>query len=924
MRAEFRVLGPLEVWLDGVLVPLPSGRARVLLASLLLRANKVVSVDVLVDRLWDGEPPNPVRAKATLQMVVTRLRQALGEANCVRTVSEGYLAEIAPEALDLHRFRSLVEVGKFADALGLWRGAPLSDVSSDSLHRDDVPVLLDERLEALESRIDADLDAGNLAGLVVELRALTRQHPLRERFWAQLMLALYRSDQQAEALAAYRAVSSLLVEELGIDPGPKLRELHERILTGDDEPPARALASSSPPTVPRQLPPDLGTFLGRQGELDELDSLLPNEDATSKTVVVSAVAGAGGVGKTALVVRWAHRVRDRFPDGQLFINLRGYDSEPPLSSEQALTQLLTSMGVEPSRSPRSFDEQIGLYRSMLADRRMLVLLDNAATAEQVRPLLPASDSCCVLVTSRSDLRGLGALNDATVIRLDVLEPSEARQLLRQILRVTEIKDETVDELAALCGHLPLALRIAAANLAGRPQIAVERYLVALKNGDRLGELSIAGDRQAAVRGTFQLSYQALAEEPRQLFRLLGLAVGPDFSAPAAAALAGIPHAEAERLLDHLVDVHLLEQRDGGRYSFHDLIRLHAKERAAEEESDSATNKAFRRLLDFYLHSADRADRVVRPSRTDVALPELSHGVHLMHFSDYGSSIRWCAAERANLVAATRAAFDQGQFVHAWQIPTVLWGYFSLQTNIVEWDEVTGIALRAATVLGDEYAQAVCLHTMGGNNKIRMRFEVALEKFQEALSIRERIGHEHGIAATADEIGNTLTYLARFDEAIRFRRQAIDMRLASGNKAGWAITLNNLAFTLMKQGELSEAFDVCTQAIQVCEELGMHPTLAAIKGTLVEIQIGRRQYDDAIRVYRQVLAMPAEHRDSRSVVQLLIDSGEAFSQVGDLDTARDVWREAAVLLDQHGDPRAEGMRGKLAELEARVRVADVGR
>ncbi|MEO6083561.1 MAG: BTAD domain-containing putative transcriptional regulator [Umezawaea sp.] len=901
MGAEFRVLGPLEVLFDGRPVPLPLGRARALLATLLLRANVAVPVDELVDRLWGGSPPNPARTKATLQMVVTRLRQALGAANCVRTSAEGYFAQLDPEMLDLYRFRVLVASGDFVDALALWRGHPLSNVSSDSLHREEVPFLLDEQLEVLERRVEADLDANRLTGLVAELRSLTRRHPLRERFWAQLMLALYRSDQQAEALATYRAVKELLTDELGVDPGLKLRELHQRILVGTDDlyPPA---AGRPAVPVPRQLPPDLAQFSGRGEELALLDRLIPVDGLTGRTVVVSAIAGAGGIGKTTLAVHWAHQVKARFPDGQLFVNLRGYDTEPPLSSGQALDQLLTALDVAPSRKSGSVDERAALYRSLTADRRMLVVLDNAATAEQVRPLLPASGTCCVIVTSRSELRGLMTSNDIRIVRLDVLGVEDSRNLLGHILHETEVDDETVDELAKLCGYLPLALRIAAANLVGRPRSSVERYLVALRDGDRLGQLAIEGDGRTAVRRTFQLSYQALADEPRRMFRLLGLAGGTDFSGPAAASLAGVPHTEAERLLQHLLDVHLVEQRHPGRYSFHDLLRLHAKERVAEEESDSTRDEALRRLIDFYLHSADQADRVIRPSRTEVVLPELSPGVWPLRFADYDAAVQWCASERINVVAATGAAFGQGLLVHAWQLPTVSWGYFSLRVNLVEWENVTRIALKAARALGDDYAEAACLFTLAGQFKARELYPEALELFEAALAIRQRIGHQHGIAVTHDGIGSTMSCMGRADEGVEHHKRSVAQHELNGNKAGRAISLNNLAFTLTKNGEFEAALDLCAEAIEVCERLRMHPTLASMKNTMVTILLGLHRYDDALRICDEVLSMPAEQRDTRTEISLLLDAGDASKWVGDIDGAQRLWREAQEVAERDGDPR----------------------
>lgn len=372
MTVEFRVLGPLEVLLDGEPVEVPAGRGRVLLATLLLRANQFVSVDELVERLWDGEPPTPDRVHKTLQMVVTRLRQALGPASCVRTAGGGYQAEIGQDELDLLRFRALAGSGDFGAAAALWRGPVLGNVKSDALHRDDVPRLLDERLVVLERRIDADLDRGHAAELVAELRSLVAEHPMRESFWRQLMLALYRSGQQAESLAAYQEIRTLLADELGVDPGPALRDLHQRILRAD-------VGHVDRRSVPRQLPAGVHNFVGRDEEL----SLLGKENG------ITVVHGAGGVGKTALALHWSHSVRQDYPDGDLYLNLRGFDREAqPVGPGQAAEFLLLGLGVKDV--PAGDEARFALLRTELAGRRMLLVLDNAATSHQVLPLLPGT------------------------------------------------------------------------------------------------------------------------------------------------------------------------------------------------------------------------------------------------------------------------------------------------------------------------------------------------------------------------------------------------------------------------------------------------------------------------------------------------------------------------------------------------------
>ncbi|MGZ3142168.1 BTAD domain-containing putative transcriptional regulator [Lentzea chajnantorensis] len=459
------MLGPLEVLLDGVVVPLPAGRSRVLLATLLLRPNQVVSIDALVDRLWDGEPPTPDRAHKTLHTVVMRLRRALGEADCVRTSTGGYLAEVAVDALDLTRFRRLVAAGELAAAVRLWRGPMLVDVRSGALHQHDVPLVTEEWLHALERRISADLDAGRAAEVVPELRGLTAQHPFREAFWAQLVLALAMSGQQERALAAYREVRALLADELGVDPGDELRAVHQRVLAGPV--PARRTAAVLRP-VPRQLPTTTPRFVGRSAELRDLTGL-----AAGDGLVVAAITGTAGVGKTTLAVHWARGAADRFPDGQLYVNLRGFDRHrEPVAPGDALSRFLEALGVPPDRIPAALDAQSALYRSLVAERRVLVLLDNARDPDHVRPLLPGPSSSFVLVTSRDRLTGLVVNEGARELALDVLTPAEARALIVSRLGARRAGD--ADELIRWCGGLPLALAIVAARVAQSPELPAGR------------------------------------------------------------------------------------------------------------------------------------------------------------------------------------------------------------------------------------------------------------------------------------------------------------------------------------------------------------------------------------------------------------------------------------------------------------------
>jgi DNA-binding SARP family transcriptional activator len=499
---RFALLGTLMLAHDaGDPVAVSGGRQRALLASLLLSANVPVSADALAEAVWDGAPPAGVAA--TLRSHITRLRQALGPevAARIRACEPGYLISVREPDLDVLGFETgcreaaaARRAGRWADAsviaaraLGLWRGTPLADVPSQILRDRYVPGLEQARLQVLEDRAEADLRLGYQDQLIPELQELTARHPIRERFHAQLMEALARAGRQAEALEAYRRARRGLVEELGIEPGPLLRLLHQQILNGDPAltapaaglppPPAALTGTAGPPAaVPRQLPAAVPQFTGRLAELTRLSEILGQAGRQAPgAVVISAIGGTAGVGKTALAVHWAHRVARRFPGGQLYVNLGGFDpSSSPVTPGEAIRGFLSALGVPADCFPASLAAQAGLYRSLLAGRQMLILLDNARDEQQVRPLLPGSQGCLVLVTSRNQLAGLAAAENASLLSLDVLPPAEARQMLAVRLGGQRSATEpgAVTEITDLCARLPLALAVAAARAAAMPSGAL--------------------------------------------------------------------------------------------------------------------------------------------------------------------------------------------------------------------------------------------------------------------------------------------------------------------------------------------------------------------------------------------------------------------------------------------------------------------
>lgn len=657
---DFRVLGQLEVLAAGKSVTVSTPKVRILLAALLLRPNRTVSADELVDRLWDTDPPR--MARQTIQTYVLRLRRTIGDVQRIVTTTHGYQIEVDPTELDLHRFRALVErAGRqpnlagesrlLGEALAQWRGAPLADVPSSVLQNMDVPVLTEERLAALERRFDIELELGHHTALLRELQAATAEFPLRERFHGHLMQALHRSGRRADAFAAYQHISDLLATHLGVDPSEELRTIRQRILTDDSgvgTPPAAGSA-----LVPRELPPDLGDFVGRADARARMSQLLTGAVGVPLAVVV----GPPGVGKTALAVKVAHELRGRFPDGQLHADMRGYSSGPELTADDVLARFLVSLGTPATLIPASPDELVALYRSTLADRQVLILLDNVTNPRQVRPILPGTPGCAVIVTSRNDLRGLTVRQGARPIGLGMLPPEQSHELLGTIIGqdiAAEYRQE-MTELAELCGHLPLALRIAAGNILARHDVTLPGYLAELR-ANRLSALEIDDDDEAAVRATFRLSYRALEEQVARVFRLLGLVPGADCTPHAVAALAGLPVDVAGRVLDQLVAANLVARMPGRRYQVHDLLRGYAAEECA---SAAEMSEARARLFGFYMLTVDATRKLLFPITAQMPRPDVDPAVRPVRFVDSAEAMSWMERECLNVFDVIVAAVRHG-------------------------------------------------------------------------------------------------------------------------------------------------------------------------------------------------------------------------------------------------------------------------
>jgi len=685
---EFCLLGPLLVRRGGVVVAVSPGRQRVLLAALLLSGNRVVLVDELAEALWGSSPPPS--ARVSLQNYVLRLRRCLAGGGVPRILHQpgGYLISFDAGELDVVRFESLLGAGRQAvragswevaadrlrAALSLWRGQPLSGVASELLAVREVPRLAELRWQALEARIDADLHLGRHAEVIAELRRLAAAEPLRERLHALLMLALYRDGQQGAALAAYQAARSVLAGELGAEPGPGLRRLQQQVLSADPAlaapgvsggagGPAGTGAGQWPgPVVPRQLPAAAAHFAGRAGELKVLDGLLERAAGTGDTAVISAITGTAGIGKTALAVRWARQVAGRFPDGQLHVDLRGFGpAGPPVMPGEAIGSFLDGLGVPAERIPAGLEARAGLYRSLLAGKRMLIVLDNARDPAQVRPLLPAWPGCLVLVTSRNQLTGLAAADGAHLLTLDVLTEPEARALLERRLGTGRVTGQAaaVTELTRLCARLPLALSIAAARAAACPGLSLTALAAELRGTPARLDALGTGDAATDVRTVFSWSCQQLTGPGARMFRLLAVHPGPDITAPAAASLSGVPLPQARHALAELASAHLITEHAPGRYAFHDLLRVYAAEQARARESEPERDAAEHRVLDHYLHTAAAAALLLHPDHEPISLNPPQPGVQPEELTSRRQALDWVAAEPHVLLAVISHAPSTG-------------------------------------------------------------------------------------------------------------------------------------------------------------------------------------------------------------------------------------------------------------------------
>ncbi|MET7681441.1 BTAD domain-containing putative transcriptional regulator [Streptomyces sp. NPDC005423] len=955
---RFSVLGPVRAWQGGTALSTGSPQQRALLAALLLREGRTATAAELIGALWGEEPPS--QALAAVRTYASRLRKVLG-AGVLVSESGGYAVRALPEgALDVSVAQDLATEAEKARsagdlpharelldrALDRWDGEPLAGVPGP--YAEAQRVRLEEwRLQLLESRLDMDLEQGCHAEAVSELTALTAAHPLRERLRELLMLALYRSGRQAEALAVYTDTRRLLADELGVDPRPGLRELQQRILRADPglaEPPAPAVGTLPAPVRPAQLPASVPDFTGRSAFVAELSEVLAS--AEGGVMAVSALAGIGGVGKTTLAVHVAHRARTTFPDGQLYVDLQGTGARSA-EPETVLGSFLRALGTADSAIPDSLEERAALYRSVLDGRRVLVLLDNARDAAQVRPLLPGTEGCAALVTSRVRMVDLAG---AHLVDLDVMSPEEALQLFTRIVgaeRVAAEREAALDVVAA-CGFLPLAIRIAASRLAARRTWTVS--VLAAKLADerrRLDELQ-AGD--LAVKATFELGYGQLEPAQARAFRLLGLADGPDISLAAAAAVLDLPAEATEDLLESLVDTSLLESAAPGRYRYHDLVRLYARSCAERDERPpSERDAAMSRLLDFYLATAAGVYAVERPGDRLVDHLETTRHPGLA-FDDRHRAQDWLFAEAHSLLAFVRQCAGGATLRRAVDL---LWAAKDLAesgANSRQYEDAAIVLRDAAERTDDPRAWGRALTTLTTVHLVAGRFDQADEQARRAMELAHRADDLAPGCWAANDRGIIALYQGRNADGEAYLRRAIDSFRRDRNLAGEASALCNLSRIHLALGQVTSAVELAQQGIVIYDRLGhtlrgangryalglaltgQHQLDAAVDRLTEALEVfrdSRQRLWEGMTLFRLSEARLAGHRpaDAAALAEqalavlrgiggewrranVLTVLGRALSGLAQDGRAHACWQEALAAFEQLGSPEAAEVRSLL--------------
>ncbi|QZZ32226.1 tetratricopeptide repeat protein [Streptomyces sp. ST1015] len=933
MDMHFLLLGTVELrGADDTPVDLGPAKQRTVLAALLVDAGRWVPVETLIDRVWGQDPPAQVRP--SLYSYVARLRRLLagtaapdhgktdGDTAPLRRGPGGYLLDVPLDRIDVHRFRHLVEQARrtgradaerivlLREALGLWRGEPLAGLSGAWARR--VRHSWEQqRVEAVMARTDAEMALGRHADVIGAMTGLLAEHPLVEPFAVALMRALHAAGRSPEALAVYVGLRERLAEELGADPGAEAQRTHQAILRGE---PARSPA----PALPAQLPLEARGFTGRTEELARLDDILAAAPEQPATVVISAIAGAGGIGKTWLALHWAHRHTGHFPDGQLFVDLLGFNpSTPPMEPATALRGFLEALGVAPGAVPSTPHGRTSLYRSLLAGRRMLVVLDNAGSPDQVVPLLPGNPDCAVLVTSRRKLTELVVRHGARPLGLDALRPDDARRVLDTRLGParTAAEPHAVDELLAHCDGHPLALGIIVGRAACTPRLPLARLAAELRESTTRLDALDDDMPSASLPQALSWSYHALAPEQARLFALLGLAPGPDIGLSALASLADLPPPAARTALRGLENLHLADEYAPGRWRMHDLVRLYAADRGRRDLPPADRDAALRRLTEFYLHTTCATRPLMQVHETPLGLGDPVPGCRPQQLTTQAEAVQWLAGELPNLLAAQRLAADRGWRRLVWQFVWSLDHFHSLLGHVRDRMAMCTAAL-AALDHDDPLDVHVMVHRQLGHAAAHVgAHDEATRHLTHALSLAEQSG-DHATQARihislAQAYGQQDHLPGALDHATRALRlhQRVDQPVTK------ATALNSVGWYSARLGRFDQAREHCEAALELSRRIRHDSLEADILDSLGYIAHHTGRHLEAVHRYQLAAARYCALGGDYWAADTLDRLGHAHQALGRPDRARATWEEAAAMYrNQHRLALAERVQHQLDALD----------
>lgn len=905
---QFKVLGPLEVTRDGEPLLQRAALQRRLLAALLAGSERAVPTDRLIEAIWEDSAPG--NARAALLVYLHRLRRTLGDPQRISLEPNGYRIHVNALDCDAHAFEDLAAAARrersagrieqsadhYAQAMRLWRGEPYADVTGTGLIAAEAARLGERRLLAHQELLEVKLDLGMHAAVIGDLEALARSHPFRERLTALRMLALYRAGRQAEALEVFRESRTVLAEELGIDPGPLLQRVHDAILRRDEHLATVAAASLDGTWVrladketkvgapnaatPRELPADVIGFTGRDGELRELEAARSGraEDGIPPSPVI-VLSGMGGVGKTATAVHWAHRIAADYPDGQLFLNLRGFSTVPALRPIEALAAMLRSLGLPSDQVPVEVEEAAARLRTETAGKRMLILLDNAASVEQVAPLVPGSSSSLVVVTSRNHLGDLFARHGAALVGLSPLTPDEATGLLKALLRIPRSADRPeLAELARRSGFLPLALRIEAANAAGRSYpVGPSEYAGRESAG---GQATLVGGPHAAVKATFDRSYRVLPDDVRRVLRLLGIVPVRSLAVEAVAVLAQTDAAATERAVERLVNAHMVNPDGRGRLYLHDLIRDYANDLI--EPDDPVRAAALKRLFEWYLDNADAACRRMYPGY--LRLPDTYRPEGAAKTADDAQAAQWLDDERENLIALAVYTGDHGHGSVAWKLADMLRGHAFEELSAADFLALGHAALNGARAEGSLPGEAVAELCMSTAYMKARDFADVFRHSERAITLSRRVPWDSGEASAHHNMSFACWNLGRLREAIEHGEAALAMNRASGKLRAVSANLGALGVVHGDLGELRKALRLHEGALRLAEEIGNRGLQASQLRSLSSVSISMGAVGAAQRYLDRVLNIEVNAGERELGASTANFMAELYSVLGRYDDA----------------------------------------